>query len=284
MRLCDGLFSALYRFDGELIHFVAQHNFTPEAPRGRCAAYSRARPTRAIDAGRAILERAVVHIPDVERDPEYQHQRARPRGRLSKRPLRANAAGGRSHRRHRRWRAPSPGRSPTARSSCCKTFADQAVIAIENVRLFKELQARTRRADAVGRAADGAGRGQPGGQLDAGRRDRARHHRLPGEPARGRRRLRDLRVRRGDARSSSSGPRTTYDAALVETLRAAPLRKGEGVMGRAAETREPIQIPDIAAAGRLPEPCPGHARPVRATGRCSPCRCSARTRSSAACP
>jgi signal transduction histidine kinase len=28
-----------------------------------------------------------------------------------------------------------------------------------------------------------------------------------------------------------------------------PLRKGEGVMGRAAETREPIQIPDIAAPG-----------------------------------
>src|SRR5947199_4591262 len=40
-----------------------------------------------------------------------------------------------------------------------------------------------------------------------------------------------------------------YDAEFVEALRAVPLRKGEGLMGRAAEMREPIQIPDITQPG-----------------------------------
>ncbi len=40
-----------------------------------------------------------------------------------------------------------------------------------------------------------------------------------------------------------------FDATFVETLRAMPLRKGEGAMGRAAETREPMQVADIAAPG-----------------------------------
>ena len=35
------------------------------------------------------------------------------------------------------------------------------------------------------------------------------------------------------------------DAAFVEAIRAVPLRKGEGLMGRATEMREPIQVPDI---------------------------------------
>src|SRR5437667_5752256 len=45
VRLCDGLFSGLYRFDGELIHFVAHHNHTPEALEEARRIYP-ARPTR----------------------------------------------------------------------------------------------------------------------------------------------------------------------------------------------------------------------------------------------
>src|SRR5207244_11293610 len=39
------------------------------------------------------------------------------------------------------------------------------------------------------------------------------------------------------------------DTACVEALRAVALRKGEGLMGRAAEMREPIQVPDITQPG-----------------------------------
>src|SRR5262245_39062715 len=73
VTLCDGLFSAVYQFDGELLHLVAQHNFTPEALETAHRVFP-ARPTRALAAGRAILERGVVHIPDSEVDPEFQHQ------------------------------------------------------------------------------------------------------------------------------------------------------------------------------------------------------------------
>ncbi|TMK79893.1 MAG: GAF domain-containing protein [Actinobacteria bacterium] len=68
VKLCDGLFSSLFRFDGELIHLIAQHNFTLEALEAAHRVYP-APPTRALLTGRAILERAVAHIPDVEIDP-----------------------------------------------------------------------------------------------------------------------------------------------------------------------------------------------------------------------
>ncbi len=72
VRLCDGLFSGLLQFDGELLHQVAQYNFTPEGLEEVRRIFP-ARPSRALGAGRAILERAVVHIPDIELDPEFQH-------------------------------------------------------------------------------------------------------------------------------------------------------------------------------------------------------------------
>jgi signal transduction histidine kinase len=142
VRLCDGLFSALFQFDGELLHRVAQHNFTPEALEASDRVFP-ALPTRALGAGRAILERAVVHIPDVEVDPEFQHQ------------VLTRAIGFRSSLFVPMLLEGTPiGVILVARAKAgpfsnneielLKTFADQAVIAIENVRLFTELQASNR--------------------------------------------------------------------------------------------------------------------------------------------
>ena len=246
VRLCDGLFSALFQFDGDLIHHAAQHNYTPEALEELHRVFP-ARPTRALFSGRAILERAVIHIPDVEVDPEHQHQALR------------RAIGWRSGLFVPMLREGAPiGVIEVARSDAgpfsdneielLRTFADQAVIAIENVRLFKELQARTGELT------------QSVEKLTAlGEVSQAVSSTLDVET------VLDTIVSRASQLAGAEGCsiyeydeggerfelRAThnYDAAFVEALRAVPLRKGEGLMGRAAEMREPVQIPDITEPG-----------------------------------
>jgi signal transduction histidine kinase len=246
VRLCNGLFGALFQFDGELLHHVAQHNFTPEALEAAHRVYP-TRLSRAVMPGRAILERAVVHIPDVEAEPEYQHQTL------------SRAIGYRSGLWVPMLREGAPvgvivvsrteaGPFSDSEIELLKTFADQAVIAIENVRLFKELEART---SELTRSV---------GQLTAlGEISRAVSSTLDVETV-----LQTI-VSRASQLAGAAGCsiyeydesaeqfelRATHndDTEFVEALRTVPLRKGEGIMGRAAEMREPIQIPDITQPG-----------------------------------
>ena len=137
-RLCDATFAALHRFDGQVITFDAHHGMTePEIQESRRR--FPLSPDREIAVGRAILDRRIAHIHDIRRDPEYKVTG----GQLTFRTvlavplLRESKAVG-VIGLWRREVQPFTDKQISAAQS----FADQAVIAIENVRLFKELQER----------------------------------------------------------------------------------------------------------------------------------------------
>jgi signal transduction histidine kinase len=128
------------------------------------------------------------------------------------------------------------------------TFADQAAIAIENSRLLSELQART--AELTRSVGELTALGEVSQALSSTLDVEAvlntivsRASQMAGAAG--------CSIYEYDEAAEQFELRAThnYDAAFVEALRAAPLRKGEGLMGRAAEMREPIQIPDITEPG-----------------------------------
>jgi GAF domain-containing protein len=129
-RQKDGVFfrAEAYGFSDEFMEFVRTVPVVPD---------------RGSAIGRALLEGAVVHIPDVKADPDYSFTEAQRlgsfRAMLAVPMLREGVPIGvigltRSEAR------------PFAEKQIelVTTFADQAAIAIENVRLFEEVQAKTR--------------------------------------------------------------------------------------------------------------------------------------------
>ena len=144
-RLCKALvgqsltFCHVFRFDGKLIHSAAVDGLSPEGVEAIRSNYPMA-PGRGSAVARSIISGAVERIPDVLADPDYAHGRNAKlqnyRSILAVPMLRdSRSIGAIAMARSQ------AGHFPERQVELLKTFADQAVIAIENARLFEEVQA-----------------------------------------------------------------------------------------------------------------------------------------------
>jgi signal transduction histidine kinase len=152
VRLCGGVYGIIWRYDGGLVSLVGLHNLPVEGREELIGLF----PSRLDDLygplPTALRTGTVVDIPDVE---HYED----PGGRMRKRwrargvksvvmvPMRQETGvAGAISVSH-----PEVAAFSSDRIELLKTFASQAVIAIENVRLFNELEAANRHLEAASR-------------------------------------------------------------------------------------------------------------------------------------
>jgi GAF domain-containing protein len=244
-RLCEANFAALFLYDGEFLTTAAHCNATPDF-----ASYLdglRVAPSRETPSRRAALERRIVHVEDALSDPSFsltaRHLLERFRTVLSVPLLREGELAGIITI----WRR-EPRLFTDQQVALVRTFADQAVIAIENARLFKELQERT---DALTKSVDQLTALGEVGQAISSTLDLetvlktivSRAVQLAG--------LDGGWIYEFDERDEGFHLRAAehIEEEIIEVSRKSPIRLGEGAVGRAGATREPVVFEDVLDPG-----------------------------------
>jgi len=240
-RLCKAQFCHVFRFDRELIHFEAVHGYAPEVAAVSRAMYPMA-PGRGSAAARSILSGVVEEVPDVLADHDYEHgdqaKIMNYRSIVAVPMLKDNRSIGAIA-----IAQSQTGRFPAWQIELLRTFANQAVIAIENARLFEEVQARTRELS------------QSVGELRAlGEVSQAINSTLDVETV-----LTTIVVKAVQLSGTEAGTIYTFDQSrqefrlrathgmdevMIAAIQDRGIRIGETAIGRAAVERTPIQIAD----------------------------------------
>ena len=146
VRLCGADRAFIYRFDGELLRMAVSFNAPQELK--DFVSQNPLRPDRNSASGRAALERRTIHIPDVLADPEYTYGSKYVealRTILAVPILKGDDLLGVLGSYHLEEVRPFTDKQ----IAFVESFADQAAIAIDNVRLLDALRHRT---DELGRS------------------------------------------------------------------------------------------------------------------------------------
>jgi two-component system, NtrC family, sensor kinase len=238
-RLCEATDAVIHRIDGDKLRPVA--NYGPLPGRGGLESIP---IDRDHIPARAIIDRQTLHIDDLAAVPEddLPARFARSVGVrtvLATPMLREGIPIGTIHIRRLEVRP-----FTEKQIKLLETFASQAVIAIENVRLFKELEART--SELTRSVGELRALGEVG-QAVSSTLDletvltRIASHAVQLTGAAG------GAIYEYDEESEEFHLRGSHqiDKEFVEALRASPIRLGGGPLGKAASSRAPVEVTNI---------------------------------------
>ena len=154
VRICDAAFGNVYRWEGDALHLVAAHNTPPTFAKAR--GISPFRPLPNIPTGRMVASKTLIHIVDLAADRSYNELRdpavvsavecGGVRTLIVVPMLKQSQLIGSLNLFRQEVRPFTP-----KQIELITSFAAQAVIAIENARLLKELRERTEQVEAQSR-------------------------------------------------------------------------------------------------------------------------------------